>query len=72
MEATTFLLAPATKLGQGYLFTSKISDRRQHTYGWQAGGTNATGLCSFSWNFDSFEVNSQKLGVQAPQNVEFE
>ena len=30
------------------------------------------GVCSFSWNFDSFEVNSQKLGVQAPQNVEFE
>ena len=29
-------------------------------------------VCSFCWNFDSFQVNSQKLGVQAPQNVEFE
>ena len=30
------------------------------------------GVCSFSWNLSSFPVNSQKLGVQAPQNVEFE
>ena len=30
------------------------------------------GVCSFSWNLHSFPVNSQKLGVQAPQNVEFE
>ena len=30
------------------------------------------GMCSFCWNCDSFQVNSQKLGVQAPQNVEFE
>ena len=29
-------------------------------------------LPRFCWNFDSFQVNSQKLGVQAPQNVEFE
>ena len=28
--------------------------------------------CSFCWNVDSFQVNSQKLGVQAPQNVQFE
>ena len=30
------------------------------------------GVCSFSLNVGSFQVNSQKLGVQAPQNVEFE
>ena len=31
-----------------------------------------TRVCSFSLNLCSFQVNSQKLGVQAPQNVEFE
>ena len=31
-----------------------------------------SGVCSFSLNLDSFQVNSQKFGVQAPQNVEFE
>ena len=30
------------------------------------------GVCSFCRNFDGFQVNSQKLGVQAPQKVEFE
>ena len=28
------------------------------------------GVCSFSWNFDIFLVNSQKVGVQAPENIE--
>ena len=31
---------------------------------------NASGVCSFSWNFDNFAVNSQKVGVQAPENIE--
>ena len=29
-----------------------------------------TGVCSFCWNFDNFPVNSQKVGVQAPENIE--
>ena len=47
VEATTFLLAPATKLGQGYVFTSTISGRRRNMYGWQAGGTNPTAMLSY-------------------------
>ena len=31
-----------------------------------------SGVCSFSWNLDIFHVNSKKLGVQAPQKVNFE
>ena len=31
-----------------------------------------TRVCSFCWNFDGFQVNSQKLGVRARQNVEIE
>ena len=27
------------------------------------------GVCSFCWNFDIFLVNSQHLGVQAPENI---
>ena len=27
-------------------------------------GDISPGMCSFCWNFDSFQVNSQKLGVQ--------
>ena len=30
------------------------------------------GVCSFSWIFDNFPVNSKKLGVQAPENCELE
>ena len=29
-----------------------------------------SGVCSFCLNFDIFLVNSQKLGVQAPENTE--
>ena len=47
VEATTFLLPPATKLGQGYVFTSIISRSHQNTYGWQAGGTNPTAMLSY-------------------------
>ena len=28
------------------------------------------GACSFCWNFDIFLVKSQKVGVQAPENIE--
>ena len=28
------------------------------------------GVCSFSWIFDNFPVNSKKMGVQAPENCE--
>ena len=30
----------------------------------------SAGVCSFCWNFDNFPVNSQKLEVQAPENIE--
>ena len=29
-----------------------------------------SGVCSFCWNFDIFLVNSQKVGVQMPENIE--
>ena len=47
VEVTTFLLPPAMKLGQGYVFTSTISPSHRNTYGWQAGGTNGTGMLSY-------------------------
>ena len=47
VEVTTFLLPPATKLGQGYVFTSTISGSCRNTYGWQAGGTNPTAMLSY-------------------------
>ena len=33
-------------------------------------GAMFTGVCSFSLNLHSFPVNSQKVGVQAPENIE--
>ena len=47
VEATTFLLPPAMKLGQGYVFTSTISGSCRNTYSWQAGGTNPTAMLSY-------------------------
>ena len=47
VEAMTFLLPPATKLGQGYVFTSTISGSHRNTYGWQAGVTNPTAMLSY-------------------------
>ena len=43
---------------------------------WGGGGTIneqfglKPGVCSFSWNLHIFLVNSQKVGVQAPENIE--
>ena len=31
-----------------------------------------TGVCSFSSICENFQLNTQKLGVQAPQKVKFE
>ena len=52
-------------------FTKPISGTHPLEHIWQIYNAGAIpGVCSFSWNFDIFLVNSQKVGVQAPENIE--
>ena len=61
----------STKFETQFIFAKK--QQNEHTPELPSGWVSMPpGVCSFSWNLHSFPVNSQKLGVQTPQNVEFE